>query len=216
MRTRLSTEQRREQLLSIGAELFAGRPYDDVWIEEVAERAGVSRGLLYHYFTTKREFFADVVRAEADRLLRLTEPDPELPLAERLTACLDAYLDYAAGHRAGYRVVHRAAVAADEEIRRICERGLAVQRRRVLDALGADPEEDAALDVAVHAWLMFVITACLDWLDRPSVDRWGLREMCARTLFAAVGVPVAPGLPGGAGEAADAAGGAGAPKTPAG
>jgi AcrR family transcriptional regulator len=48
MRTRLSTERRREQLLAIGAGLFAKRPYDEVWIDEVAEIAQVSRGLLYH------------------------------------------------------------------------------------------------------------------------------------------------------------------------
>jgi AcrR family transcriptional regulator len=52
-RQRLSPERRREQLLQIGARLFAEHPYEDVWIEEVAELAGVSRGLLYHYFPTK-------------------------------------------------------------------------------------------------------------------------------------------------------------------
>lgn len=53
-RRRLSTEERREQLLSVGARLFSESPYDEVWIEQVAEIAGVSRGLLYHYFPTKR------------------------------------------------------------------------------------------------------------------------------------------------------------------
>jgi len=46
-RRRLDPEQRRGQLLDIGARLFAERPYEDVWIEEVAELAGVSRGLMY-------------------------------------------------------------------------------------------------------------------------------------------------------------------------
>ena len=54
MRTRLSTEQRRLQLLAIGAELFARRPYEQVSIEEVAEIAQISCGLLYHYFPSKR------------------------------------------------------------------------------------------------------------------------------------------------------------------
>jgi AcrR family transcriptional regulator len=52
-RRRLDPEQRRAQLLDIGARLFAERAYEDVWIEEVAELAGVSRGLMYHYFPTK-------------------------------------------------------------------------------------------------------------------------------------------------------------------
>ena len=71
-RRRLSTGERREQLLSVGARLFSESPYDDVWIEQVAEIAGVSRGLLYHYFPTKREFFAAVVERESERMLAMT------------------------------------------------------------------------------------------------------------------------------------------------
>ncbi|MDI9916529.1 TetR/AcrR family transcriptional regulator [Rhodococcus sp. IEGM 1379] len=63
-RRRLDREQRRTQLLDIGTQLFADRSYEDVWIEEVAEIAGVSRGLMYHYFPTKRDFFAAIVEHE--------------------------------------------------------------------------------------------------------------------------------------------------------
>ncbi|CAM5485104.1 hypothetical protein SHIRM173S_11900 [Streptomyces hirsutus] len=38
--------------------------------------AGVSRGLLYHYFPTKRDFFAAVVQRESDRMLRMTAAVP--------------------------------------------------------------------------------------------------------------------------------------------
>ena len=75
MRTRLRTEQRREQLLAIGARLFANQPYDEVSIEKVAELAEVSRGLMYHYFPTKKVFFAEVVRAQRDLLLEMSTPD---------------------------------------------------------------------------------------------------------------------------------------------
>ena len=55
-RSRLSTDARREQLLDAGAELLGRRPYDEVSIEEIATAAGVSKGLLYHYFPTKQDF----------------------------------------------------------------------------------------------------------------------------------------------------------------
>ena len=64
-RTRLSREARQDQLLDLGAELFADKSYEDVHIEVLAEEAGVSRGLLYHYFPTKRAFFAAMVRRES-------------------------------------------------------------------------------------------------------------------------------------------------------
>jgi len=62
-RRRLSPDARRTELLTLGAEVFGQRPYDEVRIDEISERAGVSRALMYHYFPDKRAFFAAVVRA---------------------------------------------------------------------------------------------------------------------------------------------------------
>jgi AcrR family transcriptional regulator len=75
-RRRLSPEDRRAELLALGAEVFGKRPYDEVRIDEIAERAGVSRALMYHYFPDKRAFFAAVVRDEADRLYEATNNPP--------------------------------------------------------------------------------------------------------------------------------------------
>src|SRR5271154_7481747 len=75
-RRRLSPEDRRAELLALGAEVFGQRPYDDVRIDEIAERAGVSRALMYHYFPDKRAFFAAVVKDEADRLYEATTREP--------------------------------------------------------------------------------------------------------------------------------------------
>ena len=74
-RRRLSPEDRRAELLALGAEVFGKRPYDEVRIDEIAERAGVSRALMYHYFPDKRAFFAAVVKDEADRLYESTNKD---------------------------------------------------------------------------------------------------------------------------------------------
>ncbi|HEV7647304.1 MAG TPA: TetR/AcrR family transcriptional regulator [Actinophytocola sp.] len=190
MRTRLSTGQRREQLLAIGARLFADRPYDEVWIEEVAEIAEVSRGLLYHYFPTKKDFFLEVLRAQRDRLLEMSAPDPSLPVRDRLRAGLDVYLEFARAHPDGYRIVHRAAAGADREVREIREAGLAVNEERLLDALGELIPVTEATRLAVHGWLMFVSAVILDWLDHETVPHAELRAMCERALFAAVGLEV--------------------------
>ena len=188
MRTRLDTQRRREQLLAIGVRLFADRPYDEVWIEEVAEIAQVSRSLLYHYCASKKEFFGEVVRNEVERILTLTEPRPALTVREQLDAGLDAYLDYVEQHQAGYRILHRASVAVDEDIRQICEASIAHQRDRILTALSAEIRTDDVTAVAVRGWLSFVITVCLEWVERPTLTRAQLRDLCARTLLTAVGL----------------------------
>ena len=60
----------------------------------IAREAGISKALLYHYFPSKSEYFRATVSAEAERLAALTEPDPDLPPLEALTASLDAYLGW--------------------------------------------------------------------------------------------------------------------------
>lgn len=192
-RRRLSPEQRREQLLRIGARLFAERPYDQVWIEEVAERAQVSRGLLYHYFPTKRDFFAAVIRAESSRLPQLAETDPALPASERLRVGLDSFLRYVETHEHSYRAVHRGAVGADPDIRAIVRDNSAELERRILADLDPDERDTEQVRVAIRGWLAFVIATCLDWLDRRTITRDQLRDLCVRTLLGAVdaGRPIA-------------------------
>ncbi|MEV0634848.1 TetR/AcrR family transcriptional regulator [Streptomyces sp. NPDC050619] len=191
-RRRLSTGERREQLLSVGARLFSESPYDEVWIEQVAEIAGVSRGLLYHYFPTKRDFFAAVVERESERMLRMTEAVPGVPVREQLAAGLDRYLEYVQAHAHGYRAFHRADAAGDQTVRTVYRRALAAQEQRILAALAADPEFGAAarerpdLGLAVRGWLAFTTAVCLEWLRGPDLPREQVRDLCARALLGVI------------------------------
>ncbi|WP_105969635.1 TetR/AcrR family transcriptional regulator [Streptomyces geranii] len=188
-RRRLSTGERREQLLSVGARLFSESPYDEVWIEQVAEIAGVSRGLLYHYFPTKRDFFAAVVERESERMMRMTAAVPGVPAREQLDANLDAFLAYVEEHAHGYRAFHRADASGDQAVRKVYQRALATQERQILEALAADPEfgplceERPELRLAVRGWLAFTTAVCLEWLRGPELSREQVRELCARALL---------------------------------
>lgn len=192
-RRRLSTDERREELLAVGARLFASRPHEDVSIEQVAEIAGVSRGLLYHYFPTKNLFFAAVVQRESRRMLRLTAADPGVPVREQLTGGLECFLEYVENHAQGFRAFHRAEAAGDPAVRAAYQEGLAAQERQILDALAADPEAAGAagdlptLRLAVRGWLSFMVTVCLEWLSEdPRTPRDQVRDLCARALLGAI------------------------------
>jgi AcrR family transcriptional regulator len=63
---RLDVDVRRAQLLEAGARLFTERGYDAVSMNAVAREAGISKGLLYHYFPGKQEFFAATLQAAAE------------------------------------------------------------------------------------------------------------------------------------------------------
>lgn len=182
-RTRLSPDARRTQLLEIGSRLFADRPYDDVWIDEVADTAGVSRGLMYHYFSSKRDFFAAVVRVESDRLVEVTTPDASLPLAEQVSAGLAAYIQYVSDHEHGVRAVNRGSMSGDDEIQGIVTAELAVQYRRIMAAIGSDDAADEVTSTAVRGWISLVRAVCLDWLDRRSITDTELHDLCMRALY---------------------------------
>ncbi|MBV2357283.1 TetR/AcrR family transcriptional regulator [Streptomyces sp. J2-1] len=192
-RRRLSTGERREQLLTVGARLFSESPYEDVWIEQVAEIAGVSRGLLYHYFPTKRDFFAAVVERESERLLRLTAAVPGEPVREQLPAGLDTYLVCVEEHAHGFRAFHRADAAGDQAVRRVYRQALAAQERQILDALAADPEFGPEIAgtprarMAVRGWLAFTTAVCLEWLRDGELTRGEVRDLCVRGLLGVLG-----------------------------
>ncbi|MFI8961773.1 TetR/AcrR family transcriptional regulator [Streptomyces sp. NPDC053493] len=193
-RRRLSPADRRAQLLAVGAELFARAPYDDVLMEEVAERAGVSRALLYRHFPSKHALFAAVYGQAADRLLAATRLDPDAGLVEQLTQGLDAHLDYFVANRHAVLAANRV-LAGDPVIQTIMNDELDALRARLLGVLPiADDRTRDAVSAALRAWLVFVQVLCVDWLTHAHCDRTELRDAC---VGAAVGAlrPLLPDDP---------------------
>jgi AcrR family transcriptional regulator len=186
-RTRLDVDARRAQLLERGLELFSSRPYEEVWIEEIAERAGVSRGLLYHYFPTKRDFFVAVVRKAVAAAYASSEPDPELPPLERLRASVEGWLDYLEKHAYGALATHRAAAASDPEVRAIIEEGQDRQAERIVRGIVGDADAPPILYVAVRGWIWLVVSSAVDWLERRSIEREALRDLLVHAMIGLVG-----------------------------
>jgi AcrR family transcriptional regulator len=98
----MDPDSRREQLLELGVRLLSSRSLDELSIETLAEEAGISRGLLYHYFGNKLDFHRAVVRKAADDLIRVTAPVQDGEPLERLAKSLDAYVGYVVANYAGY------------------------------------------------------------------------------------------------------------------
>src|SRR5437868_5737634 len=72
---RLDPEERRGQLIELGLRMLSSDSPDPVPVDEIAEAAGISRGLLFHYFPTKRDFYVAVAQEAARPLLEVTERD---------------------------------------------------------------------------------------------------------------------------------------------
>jgi AcrR family transcriptional regulator len=182
-RRRLKPEDRRNELLDVGAEFFATRAYDEVRMEDIATRVGVSRALLYRYFPGKRELFAAIYRRAADRLLDVAKLDPSLPMMDTVSAGLDAHIDYFAANRLTVLTANRT-LAGEPMIQTIIDDELGVLRGRMLDAAGFTGHSRDLASATVRAWLVFVREMCVEWLENQAIDRTEVRAVCLRTLFA--------------------------------
>jgi AcrR family transcriptional regulator len=174
-------------LLEIGRRLFAQTAYEELSIDDIAREAGVAKGLLYYYFSSKRGFYLATLRAEADRLIALAQPDPRLPPAQRLRRTLDAYLEFVAEAGAHYRALVVSGVGADPEVRAIRDRDKGEFLRLITEAVThRDAAPPPALRAVLEGWLSFVDGVCLDWLDHRDLDAVQLRELLAAALAGAL------------------------------
>ncbi len=188
VRTRLKVDERRDQLIALGEELFSERPFDEVSIDDIAARAGISKGLLYHYFGSKRDFYVAVVHAG---IAELREVIAVPPGPERTLRSLDAYLAYVEEHAAGYLQLMGAGVGADPEVAAIVDALRRELAGRVLEGLRqAGATWPAAvppplLRHAVRGWVGTVEGASLDWVAHRDVPR---AQVCAFLGLALTGV----------------------------
>src|SRR5215218_10888924 len=105
--TRMRGDERREQLLSAGVELLAHRGHDEVSIDQIADAAGVSKGLLYHYFPTKKDFILAALGRGEEQLAERLRPDPALDPEAQLEKSLEAFLDDVETHKSAYTAIFR-------------------------------------------------------------------------------------------------------------
>lgn len=94
-------QQRREQLLQAALELFAENGYEGTCTRHIAERTGVTEGVLFKHFATKQDLFAEVLQHFGPgHLIRLPlEELSDLPLAEALDRQVRAFLEASWEHR---------------------------------------------------------------------------------------------------------------------
>ncbi|MEV4943514.1 TetR/AcrR family transcriptional regulator [Streptomyces zaomyceticus] len=151
-RARLKPEERRAQLIDIGLRLLTTRPIHEMSIDEVAIEAGISRGLLFHYFPTKRDYYVAVVQAGGRRLLlHAVAPEGGTP-ADRVRGIVDGFVSFVQRRRGNYVAVVRAAAGGDELVLEVFEGNRRILVDRVLQAAEI-PAPTPLHRLAVRGWL---------------------------------------------------------------
>lgn len=148
---RMPRRHRRAQLLAAAGEVFAESGYHAAAMDEIAERAGVSKPVLYRHFASKRELYLALLDHHCQSLvdavsgaLAATEDN-----RERVTATVHAYFDFVAGNAQAFRLVFESDLLNDPEVRERMD--------RLEDGCGEAVGEIIALDTGMprqHARLL--------------------------------------------------------------
>lgn len=185
-RIRLDNDQRRAQILELAKRAFSDRAYDDVSIDELARVAGISKGLLYHYFPTKRDLYVAGLREIADELVEaITRVPGDLAPAVQVQASVDAYLAHIARHSRPFVALMRGGIGSDPEVASVVE---SVRTRLFDKFLVGSPfanllAGDVRFETAVRGWIGFVEAASIDWCANPRLSRTELCELMTQVLF---------------------------------
>jgi AcrR family transcriptional regulator len=184
VRRRLSAEDRRRQLVGIGLAKIVDTPIQDLSMDEVATEAGISRGLLFHYFPTKTDFYLACIAAAGRRILRNTAPSPDDTGPVQVRTMVTAMVEQVDRRREFYLTLVHGSGVADPRLAEVHESVRSVSTDRVVAALGLD----AALREVVHAWWAYVEDRALTWSAVPPPERPHTLEAlvahCERALAA--------------------------------
>ncbi|WP_174186172.1 TetR/AcrR family transcriptional regulator [Nocardia barduliensis] len=187
-RRRLEPDERRAQILACAIDMFGERPYAAVSTAELAQRAGVARGLINHYFGNKRDLYLAVVR----RMVTLPKLDemivPTGSWRERVDASVRWLLDTIAEHGSTWvKVTSHEGVGDDPEVQQILDAADDAAAERLLLMVGlADSAHDAELRAMVRAYGGLVKVAGREWITRGTLTREQVHDLLCDMLLTLV------------------------------
>jgi AcrR family transcriptional regulator len=185
---RLDHDERRRQILACARRLFSERSYDAVSTTDIANEAGVARGLLHHYFGTKRDLYLEVVR----ELMRMPSNPVPLQAPGRgldlvISESVDRWLTMLERNRGTWLAANaaRGLGGADPELEAILEEAREEAADRLIEALQTYEAETAppSLRAAIRAYSGFAEAASVEWLARERLTRDQVQTLLTETFL---------------------------------
>ncbi|WP_210440392.1 TetR/AcrR family transcriptional regulator [Nocardioides xinjiangensis] len=167
VRRRLSAQERRRQLVGIGLAKIVEKPIQDLSMDDIATEAGISRGLLFHYFPTKTDFYLACIAAAGRRMLRTTAPDPDAPGEVQVETVTRLMIEQIDRRRDFYLALVHGHGVADPRVSEVVDSVREGSTERVVAALGV-PERQREV---VRAWWAYTEDRALTWSAVPTGER---------------------------------------------
>lgn len=179
---RLGPDVRRGQILDAALRAFGERPYTAVSTVELARELGVTRGLINHYFGSKRALYLEVVRRLATIPAEAVRDLPSGPPDVRAGAAVDWFLDAVARHRGLWLAVGTGA-GGDAEVDAVLAEADEIATDRVVGALVAPGADSPLVRARIRSFFGLVRSASREWLVRGALDRAQTRALLVAVLL---------------------------------
>jgi AcrR family transcriptional regulator len=192
---RMQAEDRREQLIDAALAIAARDGHERLAFEKVANRANVTRNLVYHYFPGGRqELLEAVARRAGEQLLSDWVTDPEIPLGERLQTNLNRMIDHASGPTDAWLLYRQGRGAVDQSLLDIATEF----RKELIDNIALNQlgtsDPPVAVRIALDGFLAYAETVIEAGIEQ-GLGRDQMMELVAGTLMSAMNAAAGAGLP---------------------
>ncbi|MBE2997136.1 TetR/AcrR family transcriptional regulator [Nocardiopsis sp. HNM0947] len=185
-RRRLEPDERRSEILAVARTLFGERTYSAVSVSEIAQQAGVVRGLINHYFGSKRELYLEVVRQMLIVPPSVAENLPRTTTEERVSICVDRWLDVVERNREMWlSAIGSEAIGQDRDTEKILLEADEVATDHILQAamMSDVVEGREKLRAMVRAYGSMLKAASREWLVRGALNRADLHVMLTTSVL---------------------------------
>jgi AcrR family transcriptional regulator len=183
--TRLGPEARREQILETAGRLFEEQGYDAVSMTDVAAAAGVTRGLVHHYFGSKRELYLEVVRSVLSEAPTLVAPEPATSVDEIVKRNANVVLDYLSSHRGMLLAIAPSGdLGRDPEVAALADAARETAIDQIIVNHFGSPDAPPEARLVIRAFFGLVEAACREWLFRRRASRAQVEALLAQTILA--------------------------------
>ena len=188
-RQRLKPEVRRERLLEAATEVFAERGYEGARVEQIADVAQVSPGLLYRHFEGKRELYEELLLLANKQLLThlAQAAAPDLPTDQRVLRGVEAFFGFVEGHRNLWRLIMKDVVepeiaAIREDVVDRSVKMVTTLASQEADFGGAQPHE-RELEMVSVVVVGAVVSLAAWWMDHPKIPRTAIVAVAMDSLW---------------------------------
>ena len=141
---RLSRSARRLQLMSAAKSAFVTQGYHAAAMDDIADRAGVSKPVLYQHFPSKLELYLALLNESADEMVRLVRValSATTDNHQRVDNAVAAYFTFVADNGRAYRLIFESDLRGQLEVERIVERATDDCISAITDTITADTGVD--------------------------------------------------------------------------